>query len=71
MSGPRSQARTGEWPSQFARILAEALADRPPAGQAATWTAEQAKQRIRHLSGRELLAAAREREARRIDREAE
>jgi Family of unknown function (DUF6459) len=61
----------GEWPSQFARILAEALAGTRPARPVTTWTADHAAQRIRRLGARELLAASRERQARDADREAE
>jgi hypothetical protein len=39
----------GEWPSQFAQALAEALAGARPAGQVRPWTTEQARRRIRQL----------------------
>jgi Family of unknown function (DUF6459) len=65
------QPPAGEWPSQFARNLAEALAGTRPARQVTTWTADHARQRIRRLGARELLAASRERQAHDIDREAE
>ena len=65
------QARAGEWPSQFARILAETLADTRPATRPRTWTADQARQRIRRIGSSELLAASREHDLRDTDREAE
>jgi hypothetical protein len=63
--------RAGEWPSQFARILAETLAGTRPARPVTTWTADHARQRIRRLGARELLAASREHQTRDTDREAE
>jgi len=38
------------WPSQFAQVLAEALAGSRPARQLTPWTTEQARKRIRQLS---------------------
>ena len=65
------QTPAGQWPSQFARRLAEALANARPARHGATWTAEHAYQRIRHLDPREPQAAPRERDRDGPDREAE
>jgi Family of unknown function (DUF6459) len=42
-------AGTGEWPSQFAQALAEALAGARPARQVQPWTTEQTRRRIRQL----------------------
>jgi hypothetical protein len=53
------RARRGDWPSQFARILAEALAGTRPARPVMTWTAARARQRIRGPSS----ASPRERQA--------
>jgi Family of unknown function (DUF6459) len=39
----------GDWPSQFAQVLAETLAGSRPAHQLTPWTTEQARQRIRQL----------------------
>jgi hypothetical protein len=41
--------RVGGWPSQFAQVLAEALAGSRPAHQVRPWTTEQARRRIRQL----------------------
>jgi hypothetical protein len=40
---------SGEWPSQFAQALAEALAGSRPAQQVRPWTTEQTRRRIRQL----------------------
>lgn len=39
----------GDWPSQFAQVLAETLAGSRPAQQLTPWTTEQARKRIRQL----------------------
>jgi hypothetical protein len=66
-----SQTTAGRWPSQFARKLAEALAHARPARQNATWAAEHARQRIRHLDPRQLQTPPRQPEASGMDKEAE
>ncbi len=66
-----SQRPAGEWPSQFARELAEALAHARPARQNATWAAEHARQRIRDLDPRQLQAPPWQLEASGMDKEAE
>jgi hypothetical protein len=45
----------GEWPSQFAQVLAETLAGSRPASQIVPWTTERARAHIRRLGP--LLAA--------------
>lgn len=42
-------AEPGEWPSQFAQVLAETLAGSRPASQIAPWTTERARAHIRRL----------------------
>jgi Family of unknown function (DUF6459) len=51
----RRQAAAAEWPSQFARVLAETLAGSRPQGQIVPWTTDQARKRIRQLGP--MLAA--------------
>jgi Family of unknown function (DUF6459) len=46
---PREGEWAGGWPSQFAQVLAEALAGSRPAQQVRPWTTEQARKRIRQL----------------------
>jgi hypothetical protein len=41
---------SGDWPGQFAQILAETLAGSRPAHQLLPWTTEQARRRIRQLA---------------------
>jgi hypothetical protein len=55
--GPRHGGRvtTGQWPSQFAQVLAETLAGSRSPGQIAPWTSDQARRRIRQLGP--MLAA--------------
>jgi hypothetical protein len=53
-------ADPGEWPSQFAQVLAETLAGSRPAQQMTPWTTEQARRRIRQL-GPQLRADQRPR----------
>ena len=47
-SGP-PPGQPGNWPSQFAQVLAETLAGSRPARQLTPWTTEQARRRIRQL----------------------
>ncbi|HEY0717222.1 MAG TPA: Rv3235 family protein [Streptosporangiaceae bacterium] len=52
--GPGSRAghpgdEVGQWPSQFAQVLAETLAGARPASQLTPWTTEQARANIRRL----------------------
>jgi hypothetical protein len=47
-SGP-PPGQAGNWPSQFAQVLAETLAGSRPARQLTPWTTEQARRRIRQL----------------------
>lgn len=42
-------AEPGEWPSQFAQVLAETLAGSRPASQIVPWTTERARAHIRRL----------------------
>jgi hypothetical protein len=46
---PHEAEWAGGWPSQFAQVLAEALAGSRPAQQVRPWTTEQARKRIRQL----------------------
>jgi hypothetical protein len=46
-SKPRDDV--GQWPSQFAQVLAETLAGARPASQLTPWTTEQARAHIRRL----------------------
>ena len=46
---PGGQRGAGDWPGQFAQILAETLAGSRPAHQLAPWTTEEARRRIRQL----------------------
>jgi Family of unknown function (DUF6459) len=62
--GPAPDHVAGNWPSQFAQLLAETLAGSRPADQLATWTTEHARQRIIQLSP--LLAAAQRPRVRRV-----
>lgn len=48
-TGPRGGPGGDGWPSQFAQVLAEALAGSRPAKQVRPWTTEQARKRIRQL----------------------
>ena len=53
MAGPAvSDPAVGEWPGQFAQVLAETLAGSRPAQQLNPWTTERARQRIRQLAPR-------------------
>ena len=52
------------WPSQFAQILAEALAGSRPAQHVRPWTTEQARQRIRQLGP--VLQASQQPRVRRV-----
>jgi hypothetical protein len=47
--GPRRPDPGGNWPSQFAQVLAETLAGSRPAQQLTPWTTEEARRRIRQL----------------------
>jgi hypothetical protein len=47
--GEEHPAAATAWPSQFAQVLAEALAGSRPARQLTPWTTEQARRRIRQL----------------------
>jgi Family of unknown function (DUF6459) len=55
--GPRHRGPgpATQWPSQFAQVLAETLADSRSQGQIAPWTTNQARRRIRQLGP--MLAA--------------
>ena len=53
--GDRDGEGPGRWPSQFAQVLAEALAGSRPASQMTPWTTERARAHIRRLGP--LLAA--------------
>jgi hypothetical protein len=48
--GPGDNAGPGDWPSQFARLLAEVLAGSRPLRQVFPWTNERARMRIRRLT---------------------
>jgi hypothetical protein len=62
--GPVPAPVTGDWPSQFAQVLAETLAGSRPADQIATWTSEQARKQISQLGP--VLAAAQRPRVRRV-----
>jgi uncharacterized protein DUF6459 len=65
--GPLNQAQPAEairWPSQFAQVLAEALAGSRPSRQLTPWTTEQARKRINELGP--MLSAARQPRVRRV-----
>ena len=47
---PGDNAGPGDWPSQFARLLAEVLAGSRPLRQVFPWTTERARIRIRRLT---------------------
>src|SRR5579875_2654138 len=53
--GNAARPAAGDWPSQFAQVLAETLAGCRPASQVAPWTTERARANIRKLGP--LLAA--------------
>jgi hypothetical protein len=57
-------AGSGQWPSQFAQVLAETLAGSRPARQIRPWTTEQARKRINELGP--MLSAARQPRVRRV-----
>jgi hypothetical protein len=46
----RASTAGGDWPAQFARLLAEVLAGSRPARQLLPWTTERVRMRVRRLS---------------------
>jgi Family of unknown function (DUF6459) len=63
-AGRPASARAGDWPGQFAQILAETLAGTRQADQLSTWTSQEALRRIRQLGP--LLAAPNRPRVRRV-----
>jgi uncharacterized protein DUF6459 len=61
---PPPPGQAGNWPSQFAQVLAETLAGSRPARQLTPWTSEQARRRIRQLGP--LLATEQRPRVRRV-----
>jgi hypothetical protein len=56
--------QTGQWPSQFAQVLAETLAGSRPPNQITPWTTDQAMKRISQLGS--ILATAHQPRVKRV-----
>ncbi|HLI36868.1 MAG TPA: Rv3235 family protein [Streptosporangiaceae bacterium] len=62
--GNAARLPAGDWPSQFAQVLAETLAGSRPASQVTPWTTDRARTAIRRLGP--LLAAGQRPRVRRL-----